>query len=161
MVFLKCQNRHSLVSWDTIDVDDMTATMTDACKDLATFKDMILPMGMDAMDYNDIMHSRSKDLLHDLIVTKVMFLYIVFHFAETMRPTKNCIEAVFMKVCAKKSWLMRKCNLHVTDTTADWMATKAMLLLYAFRTACPRVRKRIAILDHARSKKTPRSPCSL
>ena len=41
----------------------------------------------------------------------------------------------------------------MSETTADWCATKAMLLLYAFRTACPRVGKRIAILDHARSKK--------
>ena len=101
---------------------------------------------------------RALRRLHGLIVTKVMFIYIVFQFAETMRPKKNDLQAVFMTVCAKKSWLMRKCNLHVTDTTADWMATKAMLLLYAFRTACPRVRKRIAILDHARSKNNSKEP---
>ena len=107
MVYTKGQNRDSL-AWDAIPTDAMVSTMNANCVDPPMFKEIVLPLGMENLDYNDIMHSRCKKVLHDLIINKVKFLYIVHHYAPNMRPTKCDLKRVFMNIMCMKSWIKNK-----------------------------------------------------
>ena len=80
----------------------MVSSMSASCTCMTAFKDMCLPLGMEALENHGIMHSRCKTTLHGLTVTKAMFLYIAHHFAPTMRPTKTDLKAVFMKITTMK-----------------------------------------------------------
>ena len=94
MPFSKGQNRYSL-SWDGVDIESMASTMVKNCDNIAMFKDMFLPGGLDNMDYNDIMSHKFMLTVQSILMGKITFLVVLHEYAPTMRPTKTDILKVF------------------------------------------------------------------
>ena len=62
MPFPKGETRWS-IQYDRFQVQDMAALLHCQCTTAEQFKDVILPMGMEKLDYNDIMHVKTRKTL--------------------------------------------------------------------------------------------------
>ena len=141
MPFNKGWNRWALPK-DALDKDTMKLTMVYNSWSLPMFKDLFLEGNLADMDYNDAMATRNMKPLHETLIDKALFLFILHECAPCMRASKSDLMMLFGDLMLDKNIaaLLKKCNMTPSQRLADYLTNKVMLLIFCMRQTCRRAR---------------------
>ena len=134
MPFGKGWNRWALPQ-HAMDVESMKLTMVRNSWSLPMFKELFMPGKLADMDYNDIMASKNRHILEEVLIDKAFFLYTMRRCAPNLRATKPDLMAMYGDLMLDKdiAALLKKCNMTPSSRLAEFFVTKIMLLTFAVR----------------------------
>ena len=151
MPFGKGWNRWALPQ-DAMDVESMKLTMVRNSWSLPVFKELFMPGKLADMDYNDIMASKNRHTLEEVLIDKALFLYTMRRCAPNLRATKPDLMAMYgdLMLDTDIAALLKKCNMTPSSRLAEFFVTKIMLLTFAVRHMSKISARMESVMRHCR-----------
>ena len=134
MPFAKGFNRWALPQ-DMLDTETMKLTMVHNSWSLPVFKELFFVGKLADMDFNDAMSRKNMAALHETIIDKALFLFIMLRCAPQLRVVKPDLMKLFGDLMLDKNIaaLLNKCNMTPSSRLAEYLASKVMLLAFCVR----------------------------